>query len=391
MQRGLFIKSIIVTALFLNLYSCKKSTKDSAPLLEGKIINAPSLIILQRLDSIPIDVDTIEIKQDGSFRCENTRLQSDFYRLCVGNQQINLILSSDSTTQVSFDYFSIPNTLSFSGFNQSEILQKVLNSTKLYENEFRIKSDTIKHLIGSVTTDSIVHLLYDKQDSVTLKYRLVSDELLKGNEASLVAIPLLLQQAGNTPLYAFPKDRSLFIETQFLLSQRYFNSYQVKRFSNLANNVSAKLDGYKRLSVGDKMPDFEAFTPWNDKLSLNSLLGKNVMVIVWSYELPICRIRNKEISKLMWRYKNQGLETYMISLDTNAIEWQKTNKEDELNCLHVSDLRGKSSPIIPLLGIDALPALFLINSEGIIVEKNIWGEKLEDAIQRLVKKRVNVR
>ncbi len=88
---------------------------------------------------------------------------------------------------------------------------------------------------------------------------------------------------------------------------------------------------------------------------------------------------------MIWRYRSHGLETYMISLDTDSKKWQKAIEEDELNCFHVTDLLGESSPAIANLGVTKLPILYLLNKDGKVVEKDIWGAKLEDALATLVK------
>lgn len=387
MLKRLFNHLLCLFTFAIVVFGCSSAVTEHTPILNGKIANAPQLVLLERLDSLPVVVDTLKLSTDGTFTCTRKGLYTDFYRINIGQHQINLILNPDSTTTINFDYFDIHNSLSFSGFKQSLILQSVEENSRQFAKELALLSDTIKKCVGTTITDSIVDLFYRSQDTLTLRFRTNLESIIKGNDANLIAIAALLQDAGNVSLYSFPKDKRHFLETQFMLVQQYPHSYQVMHFSNLVNTVYAKLDGFKPVQIGDKLFDVEAYTPWNERLPLSGLAGKNVMVVVWSSQLPLCRARNKEISKLMWRYRNLGLETYMISLDANAEDWKLAIKDDELNCLHVSDLSGISSPVIGLYGINLLPAIFLLNRDGVVVEKGIWGEKLEDAIQHLVKQK----
>lgn len=384
---GLFKYSILVIGFFVSLTRCSTIEKERIPILKGSIMNAPQVVLLYRLDSIPEIVDTLHVESDGSFECKRGHLKSDFYRLSLGNETLNLILYADSTTFVSFDYFNLRGSLRFSGCMQSDMLQEVESNSAQYHQALKMATDTILGMVGTVTTDSIINRMYQQLDSITIKYRENLEAMMVGQDSSLVVLPMLLQSVGNWSLFTLPKEKALFIKSQFLLSQNFSHSYQVGRFSKLVKEVVAKQDGVKQLALGDKFPDLELFTPWNEPLPINTLNGKSVLVVVWSPDLPTCRVRNKEIAKLMWRYRNQGLETYMINMSINSEGWKKAIKQDELNCLHVSDLKGAFSPVISALGLSALPSSFLLNRDGKIVEMNLWGENLEDAIIQITKNR----
>ena len=386
MKFHFFHKIVIALLIISATLGCSDVQKKYIPIIEGKIINAPKLVILQRLDSIPINIDTLEISADGEFVCHSKNLQSDFYRLQLEEKSIDLILQSDSTTAIYFDYQNIDATLRFSKYNLSNSLQQLNLIQSRFEQALKTNQDSIKNMVGVVVTDSIIRLKYDKIDSLKTIYRSELDALLKQNQEKLIAIPILLQQSGNISIYTLPRDKELFMRTQFILSQNYSSSYQVKKFSNLVLQVFTKTDGIAQIKIGSKLPDLELFTPWNERLPLSSLVGKYVLVVVWKSDNETCRTRNKSISKMIWRYRSNGLETYMISLDTNGSQWQKIISEDELNCFHVTDLLGESSPAIANLGVTKLPALFLLNKEGRVVEKDIWGAKLEDALATLIKK-----
>lgn len=386
MKFHFFYKIALAFLIISSILGCSDVQKKYIPIIEGKIINAPKLVILQRLDSIPINIDTLELSSDGAFVCQTKNLQSDFYRLQLEEKSIDLILQSDSTTAIYFDYQNIDATLRFSKYNLSNSLQQLNLIRSRFEQELKTNHDSIKNMVGVVVTDSIVRLKYDKIDSLKSIYRSELDALLKQNQEKLIAIPILLQQSGNISIYTLPRDKELFMRTQFILSQNYSSSYQVKKFSNLVLQVFTKTDGIAQIKIGSKLPDLELFTPWNERLPLSSLVGKYVLVVVWKSDNETCRTRNKSISKMIWRYRSNGLETYMISLDTNGSQWQKIISEDELNCFHVTDLLGESSPAIANLGVTKLPALFLLNKEGRVVEKDIWGAKLEDALATLIKK-----
>lgn len=380
-----------IVVLFSIFIGCSKIEKERIPILKGSIINGPETALLLRLDSISEVVDTLKIGADGSFVCERGHLKSDFYQLLIGREVVNLILYANSTTNISFDYLNLKNTLHFTGCMQSSLLQEVEGISADYAKELMVARDTILGMVGTVTTDSIINQMYSQLDSITLRHRHRLEAIMVDQDSALIMIPALLQSAGNWHLFNLPKEKARFVKSQYLLSQNFSHSYQVVRFSSLVKRVIAKQDGVKSLAKGDKFPDLDLFTPWSEPLPLNTLIGKSVLVVVWSPDLPSCRDRNKEIAKLMWRYRNLGLETYMINMNPNSELWKKAIKEDELNCLHVSDLKGFESPVISTLALSSLPSNFLLNKEGKIVEIDLWGDNLEDAIKQIAKNKTYYR
>ena len=60
-------------------------------------------------------------------------------------------------------------------------------------------------------------------------------------------------------------------------------------------------------------------------------------------------------------------------------------EEQQLPWISVSDLRGRSSVALGLYNVQRLPANFLIDKEGTIVAKNIYGKSLEAKLDELTK------
>lgn len=58
-------------------------------------------------------------------------------------------------------------------------------------------------------------------------------------------------------------------------------------------------------------------------------------------------------------------------------QWLRAIKADFLAWNQVSDLRGWQNATSSQYGIRAIPSNLLINKEGIIVAKNVFGEKLK--------------
>jgi hypothetical protein len=85
------------------------------------------------------------------------------------------------------------------------------------------------------------------------------------------------------------------------------------------------------------------------------------------------------------KYKNKGLQIISVSLDRDKNKWIKAINDDGLFWdEHVSNLMFWKDPIAVLYKINAIPATFLLDSNGIIIEKNLRGIQLENKIQKLL-------
>lgn len=76
-----------------------------------------------------------------------------------------------------------------------------------------------------------------------------------------------------------------------------------------------------------------------------------------------------------------------MSLDFSKEDWEKAIAEDNLSWHQVSDLKGRNSTAGIIYGVNAIPDNFLIDENGNIVEKYLWGEALDEAVRKLLEVR----
>ena len=82
------------------------------------------------------------------------------------------------------------------------------------------------------------------------------------------------------------------------------------------------------------------------------------------------------------KYHQQGFEIIGVSLDFSSEDWERAINADSLIWTHGSDLKGRNSLPAIIYGINAIPDNYLIDSDGIIIGKYLWGKDLEMAIER---------
>jgi thiol-disulfide isomerase/thioredoxin len=145
------------------------------------------------------------------------------------------------------------------------------------------------------------------------------------------------------------------------------------------------------LEIGNQAPELAYQSPGGETISLSSLRGKIVLVDFWASWCMPCRVENPNLVKTYQQYKDKvfsqgnGFSIYSVSLDTKHKNWIDAIEHDGLDWIcHVSDLKGWHSVPAAMYQITSIPSNYLLNAEGIIIDKNLRAEVLENTIKGLV-------
>jgi peroxiredoxin len=145
------------------------------------------------------------------------------------------------------------------------------------------------------------------------------------------------------------------------------------------------------LNVGDKAPDFVITNPEGKSINLYSLKGKVILLDFWASWCQPCRMANIEIVPLYQKFNPLGFEIFSVSMDSKKEHWINAIKSDNLSWPnHGSELKGfEQSKVAELYGVDVLPGTFLIDEEGVIIDKDFDDYDLEMKLQSIFFEQVN--
>ena len=157
--------------------------------------------------------------------------------------------------------------------------------------------------------------------------------------------------------------------------------------SAIGQQLNAKIQELKAVSMGSEAPDFSLPTPEGGQLSLKEALkGKKALLIdFWASWCGPCLREAPNIKNVYSKYKDKGFEVLSVSLDDNAPAWTDAIKNHGLNWLHISALKGWDCPVAKIYNVTAVPAMFLLDGDGRIVSTNARGEQLEIEVAKLCK------
>ena len=137
-------------------------------------------------------------------------------------------------------------------------------------------------------------------------------------------------------------------------------------------------------TIGDKYVDFKMNDVDGNSLQLSELEGKLILLEFWASWCGPCRAGNPNLVKSYENYKDKGFEIFAVSLDAEKESWEKAIAKDNLPWKHVSDLAGDKNKASIIYGISGIPDNFLINSEGVIVARNVRGDALNNKLKELL-------
>ena len=134
--------------------------------------------------------------------------------------------------------------------------------------------------------------------------------------------------------------------------------------------------------AGSKIPDFTLTDrDGSKKTSMEVIKGnKYVLIDFWASWCSPCRKEIPNLKALYAKYHDKGLQIISISTDRKAADWEKALVAEKLPWINYRDV---DESIAATFKVNAIPAIFLVDGNGVLVDDGLRGESLASKLEEL--------
>lgn len=330
-----------------------------------------------------VDSTTLDAQGGYRFLLKGVERTPSLYNVVYDGERIPLLLAGGDRITLG----SVGNVIrnyTVEGSEESELLRRFYQAFVTGAQQLdRLASQFGREGLSEAERTELVR-------EYTAEYYRIRREQLRfiiENKSSLAAVYALYQRLpGDAHLFNGDSDVVYFRTVAEALAERYPQSPYLQSLQAEIARMDARISLTSKISEAG-YPDLEMQDIYGKKVRLSSLAGKVVLLDFWSAELGNSNVFNAELKEIYAKYADAPtpLEVYQVAIDSSKALWITTVQEQQLPWISVSDLRGRASSALALYNVQKLPANFLIDKQGSIVAKDIYGRSLDEKLAELTR------
>lgn len=214
-----------------------------------------------------------------------------------------------------------------------------------------------------------------QRDSLRKEYSKLMSDAVEMNRDNIYGVTTFLNNA-----YAFLSPEEVMEQIALFPAEWQ----QRRELTELREATERKL----RVSAGHPYIDIAAKNADGGEVSLKSVVenrrNKYVLLDFWASWCGPCMGEVPHLKKTYDEFRKKGFEIYGVSFDEDRGDWLGAVEQNDMNWLHVSEVKGFDNQAAKDYAIQGIPSNFLIDSQGTIVAKNLRGEALYEKISELL-------
>ncbi len=373
-------KIIISLSIILTVIACNQKPEGYTIQghLRGDVENGTKVYLRKQGENRqPVDVDTVTV-ENGVFTFKGEAGVPELHYVFIDKLQgYAAIVLENGEIELNAQKDSL-GLAEIAGTPQNDFFADYIKqSQKISKRGMSIQEDLQKANIAK--DEATIASLGDEMKDLQEEYKNFELGYIKEHPNALISV-LLLDKAIASRQVPYEEVQGLYDA----ITPEIKETSVAKKISEQLQGLKERGEKGKSTEVGAKAPDFTAPGVDGQPLALADMMGKVTLVDFWAAWCRPCRAENPNVVAVYKKYHDKGLSVIGVSLDKKTEDWKKAIKDDGLTWNHVSHVQYFNDPIAKLYNVDAIPAAFLLDENGIIVAKNLRGAELEEKIAELL-------
>lgn len=344
--------------------ACQNTEKSAKASIEADIKGlTDSVVYISGLKDDPGKSDTVKVK-DGKFSWSGTI--TDPRKIYIG------------TTQQYMELFMENAPVKITGTADSLYYSKVTGSAT--QDEYKAFQETLKDV--DEAQSPLYQQLHDAKDEKVKAELEEKIEALQKVRRGRVNAYIGSHPASAVSL-AYLTDIALFGE--FPRADSLYRLIDPKAKQTVAGQkLAERLVIIKRGTIGQTIKDFTQNDLDGKPVKFSDYKGKYLFVDFWASWCGPCRAENPNVLKAYNAFKGKNFDVVGISLDDKADKWKEAVQKDGMPWKQLSDLKGFENEISSYYGIQAIPSSFLLDTNGVIIAKDLRGTELHNKLKEIL-------
>lgn len=346
-------------------------------------------LYITRIDiDIPVFIDSVKINNKGTFLSRFDYTQPAFYNIGFDKSEfVTLIAYPGDDIFINFMGSVLYENYSIEGSQESEDLKQL--DLKL---ESTLSSlDSLYNLYESIPDNNIERKtdIENQYTELIKAQRLHNISFILDNLNSFASIKALFQRINQDAYVLYKPTDAQYLKLVSDTLNKYYPAS--KQAINLAQNLENELSALNLSRISDLAAnseptdlDLDLQDITGKKIKLSSLEGKNVVLLsFWSARIEECINNNMQLKEFYKKYHPEGLEIYQVNLDVDEETWKTAIAYDELPWISVREDKPANAHSVLQYNITKLPANYLIDRNGEIIGKDLFGRTLQIKLSQL--------
>lgn len=149
--------------------------------------------------------------------------------------------------------------------------------------------------------------------------------------------------------------------------------------------IKRRLEGYKKMAVGEKVPDVVALDLENNPISLYASVNPYTLLIFWHTGCGHCQLLMNELPKLAEKglFEHHNIKIISISIDEKREDWENYSAQHPFSWTNTYVEGSFNSDAAVNFNLFATPSMFLLDNNYTIIAKPITVEELKKNVEAL--------